>query len=57
MFYLCGSRRPILPKYQETISLDSLFAYLVHLAMTGLTFASMPILQLRDITTLLLRLR
>ena len=48
---------PILPKYQETISLDSLFAYLVHLAVTGLTFASMPILQLRDIATLLLRLR
>eukprot|EP01050_Picozoa_sp_SAG11_P001203 SAG11_NODE_51_length_19848_cov_37.780698_6_plen_507_part_00 len=34
---------PILTKYEETISLESLFAYLIKLACTGMAFYSMPL--------------
>jgi hypothetical protein len=48
---------PNLPKYVETIPLDPLFLYLIHLYQSGSRFDTMPLIDLRDIAMLLLRVK
>ena len=48
---------PNLPKYVETIPLDPLFLYLVRLYQSGSRFDTMPLIDLRDIAMLLVRVK
>ena len=48
---------PNLPKYVETIPLDPLFLYLIRLYQSGSRFDTMPLIDLRDIAMLLVRVK